>query len=152
MTGPKSPEEDIRRLFKKHVPAVASEVVEIIAIAREVGERVLVAVRSRDPLIHAVSACVGEHGVHPKDIVRELHGEKVSIVLWSASPESFILNAVAPFGPETVQTPKVTLDHSSHIARIHVTRDVLAYFSQRPQSRLNLASKLVGWDIRLIEQ
>jgi N utilization substance protein A len=152
MSAPKSSDDDIRRLFEKHVPEVTSGVVEIVAVARDVGDRALVAVRSHDLSVHAVSACVGERGIHPKNIARELHGEKVSIVLWSEKPEGFILNALVPFGSGVVQTPTVTLDYTSHVARVQVTPETLSYFSQQPQSRLQLASKLVGWDIRLIQQ
>ena len=92
-TAPDS-DDEIRRLFAKHVPEVASGTVELVSIAREMGDQVLVAVRSHDPSLHPVSACVGKGGVHPKSIMRELGGEKVCIVLWSESPESFILNAL----------------------------------------------------------
>ncbi len=44
-------------------------------------------------------------GIHSKSISRELGGEKVSIVLWSESPEGFILHALAPYGPSAVRTP-----------------------------------------------
>ncbi len=153
MSAPKNPDDDIiRRLFEKHVPEVASGVVEIVAVARDVGDHALVAVRSRDRSVHAVSACVGACGVHPKNIVRELHGEKVTIVLWSEEAESFVLNALAPFGSGAVQTPKVALDSTSHVARVYAAPETLAYFSQQPQSRLKLASELVGWDIKLVQQ
>jgi N utilization substance protein A len=152
MSTPETSDDDIRRLFEKHVPEVASGGGEIVAIAREPGDRVLVAVRSHDPAVHPVSACVGERGIHPKSIVRELHGEKVGIVLWSEKPENFILSALAPFGSGPVQTPRITLDPTSHVALVQVTAETLAYFSQQPPARLWLASKLVGWDIRLIQQ
>ncbi len=152
MSRPENSDDAIRRLFEKHVPEVASGVVEIVAVVRDLGDRALVAVRSHDPSVHPVSACVGERRIQPKNIVRELQGEKVSIVLWSEKPESFILNALAPLGPGPVRTPKVTLDAASQVARVHVTPETLAYFSQQPQSGLHLASKLVGWDIRLVQQ
>jgi N utilization substance protein A len=109
-----------------------------------------VAVRSHDELVHAVTVCVGTNGIHPKTIMRELHGEKVSIVLWSESPERFVLNAVAPFGPSAVQTPKVSVDLDSRRARIEVGPETLAYFKAEDPSRLHLASELVGLDIEIV--
>ncbi len=149
MNTARNPDDEIRRLFEKHVPEVASGTVELVSVAREVGDRVLVAVRSHDPSIHPVSACVGKGGVHLKNIVREL-GEKVGIVLWSETPESFVLNALAPFGPSAVRTPKVTLDIGARVACVDVGPEMLAYFSEQAGSRVRLASRLVGWDIRVV--
>lgn len=147
-----NPDDEIRRLFNKHVPEVASGTVELVSIAREVGHRVLVAVRSRDSSVDPVSACVGTRGVHPRNIMRELGGEKISIVLWSESPKSFVLHTLAPYGPATLQTPKVTLDAGAHIAYVEVAPETLAYFSEQGDSRVRLASRLVGWDIHLVSR
>jgi transcription termination/antitermination protein NusA len=150
MNASTNPGDQIRRLFQKHVPEVASGAVELVSIVRDVGDRVLVAVRSHDPSIHPVSACLGKGGMHPKNIMRELDGEKVGIVLWSESPETLVLHALAPYGPAAAQTPKVTLDVGAHIAHIEVAPETFAYFSEQGASRVRLASRLVGWDIRLI--
>jgi N utilization substance protein A len=147
-----NPEDEIRHLFNKHVPEVASGTVELVCIARDVGHRVFVAVRSRNSSVDPVSACVGARGVHPKNIMRELCGEKVSIVLWSESPERLVFHALAPYGPAAVQTPKVTLDAGAHIAYVEVAPATLAYFSEQGDSRVRLASRLVGWDIRLVSR
>ena len=141
--------DEIAQLFRKHVPEVATGVVELVAVARESG-RLMVAVRSHDSAIHPVTACVGVRGVHPKSISRELGGEKVSIVRWSESPESFILHALAPYGPAAVPTPKVTLDAAAHKARVEVSPETLTYFGGEDGTRLRLASRLVGWDIQLV--
>jgi transcription termination/antitermination protein NusA len=151
MITSENPNDEIRRLFQKHVPEVASGTVELVSVAREVGDRVMVAVRSHDPSIHPVSACVGERGTRPKNIMRELGGEKVSIVLWSESPEDFIVSALCPLGPkdERVPTPKVRLDAETHVANVEVSPNTLAHFSEGGVSRVRLASRLVGWDIHL---
>jgi len=152
MKASQNPADEIRHLFQKHVPEVASGVVELVSIAREVGDRVIVAVRSHDSSIHPVSACVGKHGTHPKNIMRELGGEKVIIVLWSESPERFLLNVVAIFNPAAGRrrTPKVTLDAATHIAQVEVTPETLAYLSEQGEARVRLVSRLVGWDIHLL--
>src|SRR5262245_48499338 len=110
MNSSSDPNGEIRQLFHKHVPEVAAGIVELVSIAREPGKEVMVAVRSNDNAINAVGACVGRRGVHPKNICRELGGEKVSIVLWSESSETFILNALAPYGPNATGIPKIVLD------------------------------------------
>jgi N utilization substance protein A len=154
MSTSTKPDDEVRRLFQKYVPEVASGIVELVSIAREVGDRVLVAVRSHHPSVHAVSACVGTRGDHPKNIMRELRGEKISIVLWNESPESFILSALAPYGPTAVRvrTPKITLDAGAHVAHVEVAQETLAYFSEQTGSRVRLAARLVGWDIRFVSR
>ena len=78
--------------------------------AREPGERTKIAVHSLDPNVDPVGACVGMRGSRVQAIVREVSGEKIDIVHWSADLESFIRNAMSPakldkviFNPEEKQ-------------------------------------------------
>jgi len=141
------PNEEVRQLFQKHVPEVAAGTVELVVVTRE-GGRVMVAVCSRDSNIHPVAACAGVRGIHLKSISRELSGEKVTVVLWSESAESFIRSAL-PLGPGAVRTPQVTLDPDAHRARVEVGRETLNYLAG-DDARLRLVSKFVGWDIQLV--
>src|SRR3989338_3102103 len=72
----------VRKLFEIEVPEITEGIVEVKAIAREAGERTKLAVWSKDEKVDAVGACVGMRGSRVKDIVRELHGERVDIVRW----------------------------------------------------------------------
>lgn len=56
MSGSSHPDEEVRELFRKHVPEIANGIVELVSIARESG-RLAVAVRSRDSNVHPVTAC-----------------------------------------------------------------------------------------------
>ena len=145
MNAATDPDDEVRQAFRKHVAEVASGAVELVSIARNLGDQVLVAVRSRDDTVHPVAVC----SYHLRNIVREL-GEKVSTVLWSDKPESFIVNALQPFGPSPSPTPQVTLDAGSHVAEVAVSRETLTFLTEHGGSRAPLASKLVGWDIRLV--
>lgn len=149
MSDSSHPNDEVQQLFRKHVPEVAAGIVELVAVARESG-RLMVAVRSRDSSVHPVTACVGVRGVRPKSISRELGGEKVSIVLWSESPENFVLHSLSPYGPAAVRMPKVALDTATHQAKVEVDRETLAYFTGEHAVHLRLASQLVGWDIQLV--
>jgi N utilization substance protein A len=134
--------EDVRQLFERHVPEVAAGIVEIVASVRESG-RLMVAVRSNDSSVHPVARVGTQRTL--TSISRELGGEKIDIVLWSESTESFILNALAPFG----RAP-VTLDAAKHQARVEFKPEEFTYFSGQRALRVRLASKLVGWDIQLV--
>ena len=84
MSIPSQPNEDIERLFQKHVPEVAAGVVELVSITREHGKGVVVTVRSRDAAVHPVFVI----SYHLRAIRRDV-GEKVTVWLWSESPEHF---------------------------------------------------------------
>ena len=61
----------VKALFKLEVPEIQQQVVEIRAIAREVGSRTKVAVISRDDAIDPVGACVGLKGSRVQAVVDE---------------------------------------------------------------------------------
>lgn len=136
--------EDIRRLFREQAPELVSGVVEIKAIARERGQRSVLAVSSRDPSVDPVGVCVGQRGVRVKSVVQQLPGEQVDIIRWSESVEEFIRNALAP-----VVVRCIALDAAAHQATVTVD-------SQRSDAhavdpiRLKLASKVIGWELHLV--
>ena len=76
----------VKALFKLEVPEIQQQIVEIRAIAREVGSRTKVAVISRDDAIDPVGACVGLKGSRVQAVVNELGGERIDIVPWSPDP------------------------------------------------------------------
>ena len=82
MSIPSQPNEEIERLFQKHVPEVAAGVVELVSITREAGKEVVVTVRSRDATVHPVSVT----SYHLKAICSDV-GERVTVWLWSESPD-----------------------------------------------------------------
>lgn len=149
-----NPDDDVRRVFQDRVPAVASGTVELVSISRDPGKEVLVAVRSHDPSVDAVSACVGKGGIRPKSIVRDLGGDHLRIILWNPSLESFILNALSGFhtpgSPPRVGRPKVVLDEAARTAAVSIDPDSLACLSEQLASYLRLASQLVGCEIQLV--
>ena len=92
----------IRRLFEAEVPEVAERVIEIKALAREPGQRCKVAVASVDSKVDAKGACIGVRGSRIRNIVDEVNGEKIDIVLWNESSQVLISNAVRPAAVDEV--------------------------------------------------
>ena len=76
----RSSPEFVRQLFLQEVPEISDETVIIEKIVREAGYRTKIAVSSRDPQVDPVGACVGMRGIRVKNIVRELHNEKIDII------------------------------------------------------------------------
>ena len=86
----------VRRLFEQEVAEVRENTIEIMSIAREPGSRTKIAVRSNDPNVDPIGACVGNNGSRVNNIVDELRGEKIDIVVWDENPGNFIQNALSP--------------------------------------------------------
>ena len=77
--------ELVSNLFQSEVPEIYDNTVVIKAIAREAGERTKIAVQSRDKDVDPVGACVGMKGMRVQSIIRELRGEKIDIIEYSAT-------------------------------------------------------------------
>src|SRR5215211_257434 len=86
----------VKRLFALEVPEIADGSVEIAAIAREAGHRTKIAVRTAKSGLNAKGACIGPLGSRVRNVMSELHGEKIDIVDWSDDPATFVGNALSP--------------------------------------------------------
>jgi transcription termination/antitermination protein NusA len=134
----------VSALFKLEVPEIAQGVVEIRAIAREVGSRTKVAVISKDDAIDPVGACVGLKGSRVQAVVNELGGERIDIVPWSPDPERFARLALAP-----ARVAKVFSDPDSKTIQAVVDEDQLSLAIGRNGQNVRLASELTGWKLDL---
>ena len=86
----------VKRLFEREVPEIYQGIVEIKAIAREVGERTKMAVYSHHPDVDAIGACIGPRGSRVQVVIEELKGEKIDIFEWSEDISELIKNSLAP--------------------------------------------------------
>jgi N utilization substance protein A len=134
----------VKALFKLEVPEIQQQIVEIRAIAREVGSRTKVAVISRDDAIDPVGACVGLKGSRVQAVVNELGGERIDIVPWSSDPERFAKLALAP-----ARVARVFSDPAAKTIQAVVDEDQLSLAIGRNGQNVRLASELTGWKIDL---
>ncbi|MBM4188271.1 MAG: transcription termination factor NusA [Gemmatimonadetes bacterium] len=134
----------VAALFRLEVPEIAQDVVEIRAIAREVGSRTKVAVISKDDAVDPVGACVGLKGSRVQAVVNELSGERIDIVPWSPDPERFARLALAP-----ARVAKVFSDPESKTIQAVVDEDQLSLAIGKNGQNVRLASELTGWKIDL---
>lgn len=86
----------VKRLFEREVPEIYDGTVEIKAIAREAGERTKMAVRSHNPDVDAIGACIGQRGSRVQVVMDELKGEKIDIFEWSDDVIQLIKNSLSP--------------------------------------------------------
>src|ERR671915_16186 len=134
----------VKALFKLEVPEIQQQIVEIRAIAREVGSRTKVAVISRDDSIDPVGACVGLKGSRVQAVVNELGGERIDIVPWSPDPERFAKLALAP-----ARVARVFSDPTTKTIQAVVDEDQLSLAIGKNGQNVRLASELTGWKIDL---
>ena len=69
-------------LFKLEVPEVGQGLINILGAARDPGARAKIAVKSNDPRIDPVGACVGMRGSRVQAVSSEIAGERVDIIPW----------------------------------------------------------------------
>ena len=134
----------IKRLFELEVPEIYEGIVEIKAISRDVGERTKIAVYSKDEKVDCVGACVGMRGSRVKNIVNELHGEKIDIVRYSSDIKEYIQAALSP-----AEISQIQLDYDSKKVNIIVANDQLSLAIGKHGQNVRLASELVGWELNL---
>jgi N utilization substance protein A len=132
----------VKKLFELEVPEISQGIVEIKAISREAGERTKVAVNSTDEKIDPVGACVGMRGTRVKDIVKELHGEKIDIVRWNEKLDEYLKAALSP-----AKISKITMDKEKKSIEIIVKEDQLSIAIGKHGQNVRLASRLIGWEI-----
>ena len=132
----------LRRLFEQEVPEIYDGTVEVMAIAREAGDRAKVAVRSRDKNIDPVGTCVGPRGQRVQAIVNELNGENMDIIEWNEDPVVFIQNALSP-----AQVLKVDFNEEAHACIVVVPDNQLSLAIGKRGQNARLAARLTPYKI-----
>ncbi|MCT9934041.1 transcription termination factor NusA [Planotetraspora sp. A-T 1434] len=133
----------VKKLFALEVPEIADGTVEIAAIAREAGHRTKIAVRSRKPGVNAKGACIGPMGSRVRNVMTELHGEKIDIIDWSDDPAEFVGNALSPARVSRVEV----IDLDGRVARVTVPDYQLSLAIGKEGQNARLAARLTGWRI-----
>ncbi|MFC6261073.1 transcription termination factor NusA [Levilactobacillus fujinensis] len=133
----------LKRLFEQEVPEIYDGTVEIMAIAREAGDRAKVAVRSNNPDIDPVGTSVGPRGQRVQTIVNELGGENMDIVEWTEDEAKFIANALNP-----AEVLDVIFDPNNERACEVIVPDYqLSLAIGKRGQNARLAAKLTGYKI-----
>jgi N utilization substance protein A len=133
----------VKKLFALEVPEIADGTVDIAAIAREAGHRTKIAVRSKVSGVNAKGACIGPMGQRVRNVMSELHGEKIDIVDWSDDPAQMVANALSP---ATVSSVEI-VDPAARAARVVVPDFQLSLAIGKEGQNARLAARLTGWRI-----
>lgn len=134
--------EFVKKLFELEIPEITSGDVVIKDIARDAGNRTKISVYGTKPNVDALGACVGNRGVRINQIVSEINGEKIDLVLYSDDPLEYIARALSPAKVLSVET-----NESLKVSRVIVPKDKLSLAIGKNGVNVRLAARLTGWKI-----
>lgn len=140
----------VKRLFELEVPEINEGIILVYSVAREAGVRTKVAVYSEVSNVDAVGSCIGEHGTRINNIIKELNGEKVDVVLYDKEPNKFIENALSPAKDLHV----LVTDEKKNEAMVIVNDENLSLAIGKKGLNVRLASRLTHYkiDVKTFEQ
>jgi transcription termination/antitermination protein NusA len=139
--------EFLIELFKLEVPEVGQGTIEILGAARDAGIRAKIAVRSNEPRIDPVGACVGMRGSRVQAVSNEIAGERVDIIPFDENPAQFVINAMSP-----AEVQSIVVDEDSHSMDIAVAEEKLSQAIGRGGQNIRLASQLTGWELNVMTE
>lgn len=133
----------VKRLLEHEVPEFSDGTVKLYSVARDAGSRSKVAVYSDNPRVDAIGACIGEKGSRIANIMEELNGEKLDIVLYDKDPVKFIKNALSPAKDVNV----LIMDPKENSALAIADGEQLSLAIGKKGQNVRLASRLTKYKI-----
>jgi N utilization substance protein A len=82
-------------------------------------------------------------GQRVRNVMSELHGEKIDIVDWSEDPQQLVANALSPARVNSVEI----VDQAAKSARVVVPDYQLSLAIGKEGQNARLAARLTGWRI-----
>jgi len=137
----------LQRLMEAEVPEIGDGLISIRRIARIPGEKAKVAVESYDDRIDPVGACVGVRGSRIHGIVRELCGENIDVLNYTANNKLFIQRALSP-----AQVSSINMDEENKKAEVFLKPEEVSLAIGRGGANIKLASMLTGYTIDVFRE
>jgi N utilization substance protein A len=138
----RSSPEFVKQLIIQEVPEINDGTVTIEKIVRDAGYRTKMAVKSSDSKVDPVGACVGMRGMRVKNVVREIHNEKIDIVPYADDTIELLQNTLSP-----VEIRKISISEEDKILSIVVEDDDYATVIGKKGMNARLTSQLIGYDL-----
>lgn len=140
----RSSPEFVKQLMIQEVPEINDGTVIVDKIVRDAGYRTKLTVRSTDPKVDPVGACVGMRGIRVKNVVRELNNEKIDIIPFAQDPIELLQNALSP-----IEIRKVSLSEEDNTISIVVEDDDFAAVIGKKGMNARLNSQLIGYELEV---
>ena len=135
----------LEALLKAEVPEIKDGLVLIAASARIPGERAKVALVATSPNVDPVGATVGTRGVRINAVTKELNGENIDAIEYSAEPTILITRAMAP---AIISSVKIGEDNKAVVSLVTKQKSKAI---GKSGINIRLASMLTGHEIELNE-
>ena len=129
----------VRELLTQEVPELSDGTIEITKIVREAGYRTKLIVKSSDFKIDPVGACVGVRGNRIKNVVRELHNEKIDIIPHASSLLEQLQNILSP-----IEIRKININDEEGTISIVVDDESFPAVIGKRGMNARLTGKLTG--------
>lgn len=136
--------EFVKQLLIQEVPEINDGTVIVDKIVRDPGYRTKLTVRSTDLKVDPVGACVGMRGSRVKNVVRELHNEKIDIIPFSTDPVELLQNALSP-----IEIRKISVSEDEGSISIVVEDDDFAAVIGKKGMNARLNSQLIGYELEV---
>jgi len=143
----------VKKLLELEIPEIRNGDVLIMAIARDAGMRSKVAVKSNDPRIDPIGACVGQKGVRIQSVMEEINGERVDMIEWSEDPIKIISTALQPASISAVIIVNAEQHEDDEGRLVKKRAAVFVEEAQRPMAigkkgqNIRLATQLTGYEL-----
>ena len=143
----------VKKLLELEIPEIRNGDVIIMAIARDAGMRSKVAVKSNDPRIDPIGACVGQKGVRIQSVMEEINGERVDMIEWSDDPIKLISTSLQPASISAVIIVNGEAHEDSEGRIVKKRAAVFVEEAQRPMAigkkgqNIRLATQLTGFEL-----
>ncbi|HIQ39870.1 MAG TPA: transcription termination/antitermination protein NusA [Sulfurivirga caldicuralii] len=137
--------EFLIELFKIEVPEINEGLIDIMGAARDPGIRAKIAVRSNDPRLDPVGACIGMRGGRVNAVSNELNGERIDVIQWDENDAQYVINAMAP-----AEIVSIVVDEDKHSMDLAVEDEQLSQAIGKNGQNVRLASELTGWELNVM--
>lgn len=135
----------VKRLLEIEIPELADGTVMLYSVAREAGSRTKIAVYTEYTNVDPLGAVIGEKGRRIANVLKELNGEKIDVILYDEDPVKFIANALSP-----AKDVKVTIKNKDKKEALAVADDAnLSLAIGRKGQNVKLASRLTHYRIEV---
>ena len=137
--------ELVIKLFQLEVPEIGQGIIDLVGASRDPGFRAKIAVRSNDPKIDPVGACVGIRGARVQSVSNAINLERIDIITWSENPAEFVIKALQP-----AEVESIVIDEDARSMDVVVDEAQLSQAIGRQGQNVRLASQLTGWELNIM--
>jgi len=131
----------VRKLLEIEIPEITEGTVVVNKIARDPGVRCKITVSSNDPKIDPIGSCVGQKGVRVQNVMDEIAGERIDVLVHTDDNEQLLRAALAP-----AQINVVKFLENNRV-EAYVEEDQRPLAIGRKGQNVRLASKLLDMEL-----